>query len=76
MMSFTLHEQKRLGEQLDKCKNLFRLVTDSFTDGRLVVAVENMFDCSGNYNITVQVVFDIIYEQATRDINRTIILGL
>ena len=56
-MEFTLKEQKRLGEQLDQCKELFGMVTDNFSIGRLIVAVSDMLDCKGNYDVTIEVVF-------------------
>lgn len=55
-MTFTLQEQKRIGDQLEKCNKLFRMETDSNKSiGRLIVDVEDMLDCRGNYDIIVQV---------------------
>ena len=55
-MTFTLHGQKSIGGQLAKCTELFRMETDNYSVGRLIVNVPDMFDCKGNYDITIQVV--------------------
>jgi hypothetical protein len=55
-LTFTLHEQHRLGgNQPDKCKDLFRLETVDNSMGKVFLNVPEMLDCTGSYDITVQV---------------------
>lgn len=57
-MMFTLHGQIRLGSnQQEKCKELFRLETVDNSVGKVFVNVPDMLDCTGNYDIIVQVQF-------------------
>jgi hypothetical protein len=55
-LTFTLHEQIRVGgNQPDKCKDLFRLETIDNSIGKVFLDVPEMLDCTGSYDITVQV---------------------
>lgn len=60
-MTFTLHGETRLGgNQPDKCKNLFRLETVDNSTGKVFLNVPEMLDCTGSYDITVQVLIYLL----------------
>jgi hypothetical protein len=66
-MTFTLHGQTRLGSnQPEKCKELFRLETVDNSTGNVLVNVPDMLDCTGNYDIIVQVEFFLAKQMSTR----------
>jgi hypothetical protein len=53
-----IHTQKQTrvgGNQPDKCKDLFRLETVDNSIGKVFLDVPEMLDCTGSYDITVQV---------------------
>lgn len=55
-MTFTLRGQTRVGgNQPDKCKELFRLETVDDSNGTVFLNVPEMLDCTGSYDIIVQV---------------------
>ncbi|KAI9562557.1 hypothetical protein GHT06_010010 [Daphnia sinensis] len=54
-LTFTLHGQNRLGSSpSEKCKQPFRMETVNNSTGKLVVAVSDMLNCTGIYDIIVQ----------------------
>lgn len=55
-LTFTLHGQNRLGDStLEKCVQPFRMETVNNSTGKLVVVVSDMLNCTGSYDIIVQV---------------------
>lgn len=55
-MTFTLIDQKRIGDQLPNCLNLFKMQTlADKSSGQVLVAVDDMYDCNGEYDITINV---------------------
>lgn len=55
-LTFTLLGQQRVGDQLANCVNLFGMRTDDDNaTGVVTVAVENLLDCNGLYDIQVRV---------------------